>query len=278
MFNSLVNLFSRSWTNLVTALGTTNLSIVVFSVAVPLIVFVVAVGAAWRSTGYSMSELGKILGEAFWPTAIATIVTAVVWIAMFGWSTVRTVYVDHQTLVQRAINAEKKYEDYVAQAKKTKPDFEAKLYQVATGPAGGGKDLVVIITGNIRNHGTPGTVDEIWVDLAVDDSRIIHGKFPLPPSPNQTITIMQHPKLLLGGDTLWMRNTRERPILTDTGVDGWVLAVFDGITVEEAIQKKATVIFTASDITGKKFSSKWTLLPPDRNKLFTMDEVQKPKR
>jgi hypothetical protein len=104
MWTHFVNLFFRTWTDLLSALGTTTLAVVLFSVLVPAVIWLGTVIAKWRSGKDSVPPM--TLGNAFRhsaPSAFGTAgITLIVWALVFGCFGVRAVYNDHQVLVAKA--------------------------------------------------------------------------------------------------------------------------------------------------------------------------------
>lgn len=106
MLHSIRNLCLSTWANLVAALGTTTLSILLFSFAIPLAIFGAMVVAGWREqrqAGKSVKQIikGSILS---WQTLIPSIIYLVAWMGLLGSSLGNTVYKDHEALLTRVRN------------------------------------------------------------------------------------------------------------------------------------------------------------------------------
>jgi hypothetical protein len=101
----LVNFVQTTWEMLRSALGTSSLSILVFTVCVPFFIFVVSVGRNWY--GQRPLKLETLL-TAFrnWikPTRLAIGVTTLAWVVLFSWAVIKTAYNDHQNLSGRLRN------------------------------------------------------------------------------------------------------------------------------------------------------------------------------
>ncbi len=82
------------------ALSTSDLSLVVFSLCVPLAVFVWTVLVNWRKP-WSGNGLVLALRASVKPVVITTGVTLLAWASLFSWAIYRSVYNDHQNLVGR---------------------------------------------------------------------------------------------------------------------------------------------------------------------------------
>jgi len=99
MWPHFINLLSRSWANLVAAMGTTTLAVIVGFVG---FVFVLALNLLFklRKDGWSwsvtVSHFSQNLRDSVVPTVIGTII---LWGILFGAFVVRTVYDDHSGLV-----------------------------------------------------------------------------------------------------------------------------------------------------------------------------------
>ena len=98
MWPYLANCLSRSWANLVAALGTTTLAIVVGFIG---FVFVLSLNLVfklrkdgWR-WGVMMSHFSQNLKESLVPTITGTVI---LWGALFGYFILRTNYADHELL------------------------------------------------------------------------------------------------------------------------------------------------------------------------------------
>jgi hypothetical protein len=95
----LVSLLYRSWVNLMTALGTTTLGILIFSLMIPgltlCIVIVVGIDRPW-----SWAKLKMTLKEAIKPTLISFAATAIILLVLFSGAVIIRIYEDHQFLVK----------------------------------------------------------------------------------------------------------------------------------------------------------------------------------
>jgi hypothetical protein len=93
------NLLSRSWGNLLSGLSTSTLAVVIFSFAVPALIFAVVFSYKIVQGRKQGGEARNALKATAIPSLIAAILTMVVWICLFGWSVAGTVYRDHRYLV-----------------------------------------------------------------------------------------------------------------------------------------------------------------------------------
>ncbi len=103
MLHSLQNWFSSSWANLVTALGTTTLSIFLFSFVVPILIFIARLVINWRQGRKTGVTMKKIVTRSLrsWQTFIPTGIYLLAWFGLLGWSLSTTAYRDHQALLAR---------------------------------------------------------------------------------------------------------------------------------------------------------------------------------
>ena len=93
------NLFRHAWANLLVALSSSTLSVVIFSVVVPIVLFVFLMGYQWLRTPKDRRRVLAVLRAGTTTAVISTvIVTVVVWSALFGWSVANTIYTDHENL------------------------------------------------------------------------------------------------------------------------------------------------------------------------------------
>jgi hypothetical protein len=94
------SLFRHSWANLLAALSSSTLSIVVFTVIAPVLIFILAVFYQWIRLPKDRRNVVAVLrAEASPAVILAVVTTVVVWAVLFGWSMANTVYTDHQYLV-----------------------------------------------------------------------------------------------------------------------------------------------------------------------------------
>jgi hypothetical protein len=94
------NLVCTAWEMLRNALSTSNLSLVVFSLCVPLAVFIVAVLLKW-SESWTLTGLMFALQASVKPAVVGTAVTFAAWVCLFSWALYRSVYNDHNNLIGR---------------------------------------------------------------------------------------------------------------------------------------------------------------------------------
>jgi len=106
MLHSIRNLYLYTWANLVAALGTTTLSILVFSFAIPLAIFGATVAAGWREQRGAGKSVKEIIKSSIlrWQTLIPSTIYLVAWAGLLGWSLTNTVYKDHEALLARIRN------------------------------------------------------------------------------------------------------------------------------------------------------------------------------
>ncbi len=97
MMRHFFNLLSHAWANLLASLGTTTLAIVLFTLAFPVVTFVVTV--FYLCKRHPPETLRAYIRGSFTPTAIGFMVGLFFLSVLFGWNIIRTGYNDHQTLV-----------------------------------------------------------------------------------------------------------------------------------------------------------------------------------
>jgi hypothetical protein len=98
MWPHFVNLLSASWLRLLSALGTTTLAIVLFSLAVPIATFIVTMCTVGRSAGGVMEHIRK----SAIPTLIGLLVPCAFISVVFLCCIVKSVYDDHEVLAAKA--------------------------------------------------------------------------------------------------------------------------------------------------------------------------------
>ena len=101
MLLSIRHLFSYAWVNLVSALGTTTLTILLFSFVVPVAIFVIKVAVEWRGQRRAGATVKAIIRGSFlsWQTILSSAFYIAVWGALMGWSLSNTVYTEHFALL-----------------------------------------------------------------------------------------------------------------------------------------------------------------------------------
>ncbi len=97
------HLFSYAWAFLVSALGTTTLSIFLFSFAIPVLIFLATLVINWlqgRKSGIPMKKIikGSLLS---WQTIIPSAIYLLAWILLLSWALTMTAYKDHKALLSR---------------------------------------------------------------------------------------------------------------------------------------------------------------------------------
>lgn len=103
MLQSLRHLFAYSWARLIVALGTTTLSIVLFSFVLPVIIFLTKLLVNWRRERKAGKTVNQIVKESFlsWETLIPTIAYALMWTCLLVWAITTTAYADHEALLAK---------------------------------------------------------------------------------------------------------------------------------------------------------------------------------
>jgi hypothetical protein len=102
MGNHFWRLLGTAWELLRSSLSTSNLSIIIFSICVPLILFVAAVIAKWSKGSRSWDSFLVTLKGYLKPAVVLSVsITAFAWLCLFSWAVYKTVYNDHQNLIGR---------------------------------------------------------------------------------------------------------------------------------------------------------------------------------
>ena len=97
MVQAFWHLCGRAWTNLLAALSTSTLSVVVLSILLPTVTFSSTLLYRWRQSKRSGQQMN--LKASLIPTSIAAGVALLFWIVLFGWSMTKTVYDEHKLFV-----------------------------------------------------------------------------------------------------------------------------------------------------------------------------------
>jgi hypothetical protein len=103
MWHSLCNLLSRVWSNLVSSLGSTTLSIVLFSITIPIIIFIISFFFNYYEHKKEGVEIIQLIKESLfaWKFIITSAIYILAWIALFGWFFTITIYNDHKSLKEQ---------------------------------------------------------------------------------------------------------------------------------------------------------------------------------
>ena len=162
MFRVFLHLLGRTWTHLLVMLGTTTTAVIVFSLVGPLLIFIPRMVEAHRlkNTGLSASIKAVAASLLDWSTLIAPAVTLVIWLGLFSWSLVATVYNDHKSL-QDALSSSRE------EAKKQKEDAAAAQNEVARQVSANAD-----INNRLRTQGKPSGGEPILETVTV---RLIDG-------------------------------------------------------------------------------------------------------
>jgi len=112
MSNSLCNLLSHVWSNLVSALGITTLSICLFSFIIPIFIFIIALVFNYREHRKEGIKIAQLIKDSLlsWKTIIPSFIYIIAWISLFVWGLTSTIYNDHKSLIDRINQLSKQIE------------------------------------------------------------------------------------------------------------------------------------------------------------------------
>lgn len=112
MWYSLCNLLSRVWNNLISALGTTTLSICLFSFIIPIFIFIITLVFNYREHRKEGIEIAQLIKNSLlsWQTIIPSLIYIIAWISLFVWGLTSTIYNDHKSLIDRINQLSKQIE------------------------------------------------------------------------------------------------------------------------------------------------------------------------
>jgi len=112
MWYSLCNLLSRVWNNLISALGTTTLSICLFSFIIPILIFIITLVFNYREHRKEGIEIAQLIKNSLlsWQTIIPSLIYIIAWISLFVWGLTSTIYNDHKSLIDRINQLSKQIE------------------------------------------------------------------------------------------------------------------------------------------------------------------------
>ena len=119
-----------TWEMLRNALSTSDLALIVFSLCVPVVVFVFAVIVNGWNEARSFKGLVVVLKASVKPVFIGAGVTALAWVCLFSWALYKSAYNDHHNLTGRlgtVVNEKnalkvglKQRDDYIERLKNSK--------------------------------------------------------------------------------------------------------------------------------------------------------------
>jgi hypothetical protein len=96
-----ISLCHRAWANLLAALSSSTLSIVVFSIVLPVAIFLLLMCNQWVTSPKQNRTIVGLFKTKATPAFIITIATTtLVWVCLFAWSVANTIYTDHENLVR----------------------------------------------------------------------------------------------------------------------------------------------------------------------------------
>jgi hypothetical protein len=101
MWPHFVHLLARAWDSVLSSLSTSTLSIILFSLAAPIVTFVVSLVTVWKR--HPERTLLAHLRESVAPTAIGFTVPLVLIAFVFGWNVITTIYSDHEASIAKLI-------------------------------------------------------------------------------------------------------------------------------------------------------------------------------
>jgi hypothetical protein len=155
-----------------------------------------------------------------------------------------------------------------------KPNFQVNINNIMSARSTA-TDAIVIAVGVIKNSGGAGAVAEFWIDLEID-GRTTSGAFPVVPTADDRLYIGKSASgndlYLLNAD-YWARSARVTPIPKFSSRDGWLTAIFRGVTKEEIVEKKANIVVTCSDVFGNKYKGERRFTGVNTD-LFAIGEMQ----
>jgi hypothetical protein len=101
MWPHFVHLLARSWVDVLSALSTSTLAVVLFSLAAPIVTFIVTmIAVSQRNPERTFMQHAR---DSLLATTIGFIVPLFMLACVFGWKAVQMVYGDHQVLAARVV-------------------------------------------------------------------------------------------------------------------------------------------------------------------------------
>ncbi len=141
-----------------------------------------------------------------------------------------------------------------AQLEDTEPRLIGKIDQVIVGATGETQHAFLVILGNVKNLGYPSTIDSWSVDLRFDGLRTVSGRVVvLPAKPTLEVKHVgtNRSVLLKTSDYLPYRKTNQIP--KNSAATGFIMAGFSGVTENEILSQKPTVIVKFTDVRDKAY-------------------------
>lgn len=103
MLYSFPKLLSYAWQNLLSHLGTTTLSVALFSFVIPMVIFFVKLLYSSASKQKANLKMGRIIKDSLWSwqTIIPSLIYLLAWIGLIAWGASNFIYEDHKHLLAR---------------------------------------------------------------------------------------------------------------------------------------------------------------------------------
>jgi ABC-type cobalt transport system substrate-binding protein len=144
-----------------------------------------------------------------------------------------------------------------ASIKASQPDFRPAVRTEWIAPAGDPGNAIVGVYSRVVNLGAEGSVTDFWIDVKFDDGRVLHSQIAADTASGKFVNLgknAQGNNISLPDSDYWLRKTSEL-IRKNGSLQGFLMALVIGTTPEEIRSKKATIVFTCGDATGKKSST-----------------------
>lgn len=114
MLRSLFNLFSFAWAKLVSVLGTTTFSLILYSFVIPILIFVAKLVINWRQGRKHGVTMKQVIRRSLlsWQTVVPSAIYLLVLCGLVVGSIINTTYNDHKSLLKRIAELRKDRDSY----------------------------------------------------------------------------------------------------------------------------------------------------------------------
>jgi len=237
------------------------------SIFLPLVVFIVRESVRLRKEGWRAMNWTKVRNDSLWMIGV--------YVLLFGWAVIHTVYTDHVYLTDAARGL--RYE--LVQCKdisSPKLSGEITVTNVRRN-AKSKKEQLIEVQGLITNQGAPTLITGWSVELRLGDGTIVPGHILVPPMN----MISEVPKrdhnvqLFLRPEQYWTVVDVNQAIPTGAGRGGWLYALFPDTTTEYLEGHHATFVLKVRDIKGKQWPIEQTLDKSTLLRFYTSQDIPK---
>lgn len=140
-----------------------------------------------------------------------------------------------------------------------RPDFRPSISDTGLFPAGDKANSAVLIIGTIYNQGSPGNLNDVYIEVVFDDGKKMSVEIANPLDPRIMVNLgknNQGKTMGMPGRLYWLN---ERSILIQKfgRLDVFAMGLLRGASLEQLKAKRPTFVLTCTDITQVR-GLKWS--------------------